>query len=91
MRTLFVTDPLLAVGAGFALWIALLRLKAGRPPGHLFYLAYRHGLLQALPRSLRPPHLLPPPSTREGRKLRLSPFSGEDDDDDAVIRDWWGA
>src|SRR5262245_28876947 len=44
---LFVVDPLIAVGAGFGLWILLLKLKAGRPPGYLFYLAYRCGLLLA--------------------------------------------
>ena len=85
---LFVVDPLIAVGAGFGLWLLLLKIKAGRPPGYLFYLAYRSGLLLALPRSLRPPHLLPPPA-REGRRLRLSAFGG--DHDDPVVRDWWGA
>jgi type IV secretory pathway TrbD component len=75
---LFVTDPLLAVGAGFSLWIALLKLKAGKPPGYLFTLAYKHGLVSVLPRSCSPPQLLPPP--REGRPVRLSAFGGDDDD-----------
>ncbi len=57
---LMLADPLIAVGTGFGLWIALMRLKAGKPPGYLFTLAYRLGVLSVLPRSLRPLHLLPP-------------------------------
>jgi hypothetical protein len=76
---LFVTDPLIAVGAAFALWVGLLKLKAGRPPGRLFELAYKAGALRVLPRSLRP-HLLLPPTlglARRTRTLRLSVF-GDD-------------
>ncbi|MBI2930234.1 MAG: hypothetical protein HYY16_01165 [Planctomycetes bacterium] len=79
---LFLTDPLLAVGAGLGAWVLLLRLKAGKPPGYLFTLAFRGGVLRLLPLWLRPPHLLPP-----GRGLRLTPFEG---DDDACTNGWWG-
>jgi len=79
---LFVTDPLIAVGAAFALWISLLKLKAGRPPGYLFELAYKAGALRVLPRSLRP-HILPPTLglARRTRTLRLSVFGDEHDDE----------
>ncbi len=72
---LFVADPLLAVGTGFALWIGLLKLKAGKPPGYLFTLAYRIGLVRLLPPSMRPPHLLPRAET-----LRIQAFDGGDHD-----------
>src|SRR5689334_14434885 len=56
---LFIADALLAVGTGLGLWIALIRLKAGKPPGHLFALAYRHGIVDHLPAALKPPQVLP--------------------------------
>lgn len=78
---LFIADGILAVGSGLGLWIALIRLKAGKPPGHLFVLAYRHGLADLLPAALRPPQVLP------RRVTKLSPFTGEEDDDLAL--GWW--
>lgn len=78
---LFLADGLLAVGTGLVLWIVLIRLKAGKPPGHLFALAYRHGLADLLPAALLPPQVLPRNLTR------LSPFTGEEDDD--LARSWW--
>jgi type IV secretory pathway TrbD component len=72
---LFVADPLFAVGAGFGLWIGLLKLKAGKPPGYLFTLAYRIGLVRLLPPSMRPLHLLPRAET-----LRIQAFDGGDPD-----------
>jgi type IV secretory pathway TrbD component len=80
---LFLVDPIVAVGAGAIAWVALLRLKAGRPPGHLFYLAYRGGVLRVLPPHLRPTHLLPPGR----RRLRLDPFEG--DERDECAQGWW--
>jgi hypothetical protein len=79
---LFFADGILAVGTGVGLWIALIRLKAGKPPGHLFVLAYRHGIADLLPAALKPPQVLPRHVTR------LSPFSGEEDDELASA--WWG-
>jgi type IV secretory pathway TrbD component len=78
---LFLADGVIAVGAGLALWITLLRLKAGKPPGHLYGLAYRHGLADLLPAALRAPQVLP------RRVTRLSPFRGEEDDD--LARAWF--
>lgn len=71
---LFLVDAVPAVGTGAALWIGLGRLKAGKPPGHLYELAYRAGILRWLPDFLRVPHLLPP-GTRH-----LDAFPGGDDD-----------
>jgi len=80
---MFATDGLIGVGAGLASWIALVRLKAGRPPGYLFYLAYRTGLVDLLPGGWKPAQILP-------RRVRtLSPFSGETDD--ALACGWWSA
>jgi len=76
-----LVDGAVAVGAGLGSWIALLRLKAGKPPGHLFGLAHRHGLVDLLPAALRAPQVLP------RRVTRLSPFPGEEDDD--LARQWW--
>lgn len=78
---LFLADGIVAVGTGLGLWITLIRLKAGKPPGHLYALAYRHGLADFLPASLRPPQVLP------RRLIRLSPFTGEEDDE--LARSWW--
>lgn len=78
---LFLVDGLVAVGTGVGLWVTLLRLKAGKPPGHLYGLAYRHGVADLLPAALRAPQVLP------RRVARLSPFSGEEDDD--LARSWW--
>ncbi len=78
---LFLSDGIVAVGTGLGLWIALLRLKAGKPPGHLYALAYRHGLADLLPAAFRAPQVLP------RRVTRLSPFTGEEDDD--LARAWF--
>lgn len=78
---LFLWDGIAAVGTGLGLWIALMRLKAGKPPGHLYALAYRHGLVDWLPASFRAPQVLP------RRVTWLSPFTGEEDDD--LARSWW--
>ena len=78
---LFLADGVIAVGTGLGLWIALIRLKAGKSPGHLYALAYRHGLADRLPAAFRAPQVLP------RRVTRLSPFTGEEDDDLAL--GWW--
>ena len=77
---LFLWDPVPAVVVGIALWLGLSRLKAGKPPGHLFELLYRSGLLRGAPEWLRAPHLLP----RELRRLDV--FSGGNDD---AVRRYW--
>lgn len=77
---LFLVDAIPAVLAGAALWLGLARVKAGKPPGHLFELFYRSGLLRWLPASFRAPHLLP-------RRVRvLDAFEGVDDEQ---VREYW--
>lgn len=80
---LFVWDAFPAIGAGALLWIGLARVKEGRPPGYLFSLLHRTGLLRFLP--LRVPHLVPPPLPGARRRVRLSPFGGNDE----LARSWW--
>jgi hypothetical protein len=77
---LFLVDPIPAVATGAALWLGISRLKAGKPPGHLFELAWRTGLLRRGPSFLRAPQLLPP------RLRRLDAFPGGDDD---AVREYW--
>lgn len=77
---LFLIDPVPAVAAGAASWLGLSKLKAGKPPGHLFELLYRSGLLRWAPSFLRVPHLLP-------RDLsHLDAFPGGHDD---AVRTYW--
>lgn len=78
---LFLWDPVPAVLAGGILWLGLSRVKAGKPPGHLFELLYRSGVLSRAPEWLRAPHLLP------RRLKRLDAFDGDDDD---ALREYWG-
>ena len=77
---LFLVDPVPAVAAGAAAWLGLSRIKAGKPPGHLYELLYRSGILRRAPSFLRVPHLL-----RRGLK-HLDAFPGGDDD---VAREYW--
>lgn len=77
---LFLWDPVPAVIAGGALWLGLSRIKAGKPPGHLFELLYRSGALARAPEWLRPPRLVP------RRARRLDAFPGDDDD---AVRAYW--
>jgi len=77
---LFVIDAVPAVMTGAALWIGLSRLKAGKPPGHVYELLYRSGLLRWAPSFLKVPHLI-----RRG-VARLDAFPGGDDD---VIAEYW--
>ena len=71
---LIAIDPIPAVLVGAAGWIALSRLKEGKPPGYLYEAAHRNGLLDRLPAAFRPSHLLP-------AKVRyLDAFPGGDSD-----------
>lgn len=77
---LFLVDAVPAVLGGAALWAGLSRLKAGRPPGHLYELFHRSGLLRWAPSFLKVPHLLPP-------GLRhLDAFPGGNDE---AARQYW--
>lgn len=77
---LFAWDPVPAVLCGGGLWLALSRIKAGKPPGHLFELLYRTGVLARAPEWLRTSHLIP------RRVRRLDVFPGGDDD---AVRAYW--
>lgn len=78
---LFVVDAVPAVLSGAVFWIGLSRIKAGKPPGHIFELAYRAGLLRWIPGSFRAPHLI-------RRSVRtLDAFEGGHDD---AVREYWG-
>ena len=77
---LFLIDAIPAVLTGAALWLGLSKVKAGKPPGHLYELLYRSGLLRWAPSFLRVPRLL-------RRDVRyLDAFSGGSDD---VVREYW--
>lgn len=78
---LFLIDAIPAVLAGAAMWMGLSRLKAGRPPGYLFEVAYRAGFLKWAQGLFGAPHLLPP-GTRY-----LDAFPGGDDE---AVRRYWG-
>ena len=80
---LFLWDAFPALGAGAVLWIGLSRVKEGRPPGYLFNLLHRTGLLRFLP--LRVPHLVRPPLPGALRRIRLSAFRGHDE----LSASWW--
>lgn len=84
---MFLVDPVPAVVLGVGLAVFLNRLKAGKPPGHLFYLAYRHGLVRFFPAALRVPHLLRPPAPGRPRRIHLSAVPSEEEDD--VERFYW--
>jgi hypothetical protein len=77
---LFAIDAIPAVLTGAALWVALSRVKAGRPPGYVYELFYRSGLLRWAPPFLKVPHLV-------RRDLRhLDAFPGGDD---GSIEEYW--
>ncbi len=77
---LFTIDAIPAVVAGAALWLGLSRVKAGKPPGHLFELFYRSGLLRRAPTFLKVPYLIP------SRLKHLDAFPGGDDDS---VDEYW--
>ena len=77
---LFLVDAIPAVAVGAGLWLGLSKIKAGKPPGHLYELLYRSGLLRWAPSWLRVPHLL-------RRDLRyLDAFPGGSDE---IARQYW--
>ena len=77
---LFVIDAIPAVITGAVLWLGLSRVKAGKPPGYLYELFYRSGVLRRAPSFLRVPHLL-----RRDVK-HLDAFPGGNDD---AAREYW--
>ena len=77
---LFTIDAIPAVLTGGVLWIGLSRIKAGKPPGYVYELLYRSGLLRWAPSFFKVPHLV-----RRGVK-RLDAFPGGDDD---AVDEYW--
>lgn len=77
---LFTIDAVPAVLTGAVLWIGLSRVKAGKPPGHVYELLYRSGLLRWAPSFLKVPHLI-----RSGVRT-LDAFPGGDDE---VVAEYW--
>ena len=77
---LFIVDAVPAVIVGAGLWVGLSRLKAGKPPGHIYELLFKSGLLRWAPSFLKVPHLI-----RKGIS-RLDAFPGGSDD---AIREYW--
>ncbi|MHC4605742.1 MAG: type IV conjugative transfer system protein TraL [Planctomycetota bacterium] len=85
---MFLVDPVPAVVLGVGLAFLLNRVKAGKPDGYLYYLVYRSGAVRYLPGALRAPHLVLPPRPGAVRRVRLSAFPGEEEED--VERFYWG-
>ncbi len=83
---MFAVDPLPGLVTGAVLWIALLRLKGSKAPGHLYALAYRTGLLSIAPAILRVPHLVRAPLPGKVRVVRLSAFPGPADEETPAFR-----
>ena len=77
---LFAIDAIPAVLTGAVLWIGLSRVKAGKPPGYVYELLYRSGLLRWAPSFLKVPHLI-----RRGVN-HLDAFPGGDDE---VVAEYW--
>ena len=78
---LFLVDPVPAVILGAVMWILLVRVKSGRPPGYLFTLLYRIGFCP------RVPNLVRPSKPWESREIWFTPFCGEDRHSDYYWKD----
>ncbi len=77
---MLLIGPVIACAFGLAGWFALRRLKSGRPPGYLFYLLYKSGLVHFVPSFFRARGLVRPPGPfSKSRKIRLDPFFDESD------------
>ena len=77
---LFAVDAIPAVLAGALLWVGLSRIKAGKPPGHVYELLYRSGLLRWSPSFMKVPHLIP------RGMAHLDAFPGGNDE---VVDEFW--
>jgi len=71
---------------GAALGALFRRVRRGKPPGYLFEVAYRHGLLRFLPSAFLVPHLVRPPLPWGEPVIRLSAFEGDIDHERPEIR-----
>lgn len=79
-------QPVLGVLAALAVAGALRALKRGKPPGYLYALAYRAGLVALLPSAFVPPHQVRPPLPWKRRLVRLSGVGGEGDQKHELVR-----
>ena len=68
---------LLGVGVGAGV-LAFFRFLRTGGPGYIFSRIYRMGILEILPRPLRPRHLLPLSGGGRVARFRLSPVLGEE-------------
>ena len=76
-----------AVGGGL---LGLFRALRHGGPGYVFARLYRLGLLEPLPRGLRPRHLLPLPGGGRRARFRLSPVLGEDREEGSDAARYFG-
>jgi hypothetical protein len=89
---LVLISPLLAVPVGIALFLAVRKLKEGKPSGYLFHLAYRLGLIGLLRRAMKVRHLVPIPFALRGRRwIRFSPATGSGLVDRKLLQGYWGS
>jgi hypothetical protein len=79
-------SQILGIGLGLGLGFGLKRLKRGQPPGHLFYLAYRFGIVRFLPTGPPALHLVRPPLPWESPTAHFSAFEGDRDHERPEIR-----
>ncbi|MBN4071826.1 hypothetical protein JYT83_00255 [bacterium AH-315-F18] len=54
----FLINGIVAIGLIVGGFLILRALKRGKPPGYIFYLAYKSGLTKLLPMRFRPPGLV---------------------------------
>jgi len=80
------TNPAVGLVGGLLLGAGVRKLKEGKPPGYVFGLLYRSGLLLLAPPGLRPPCLVRPPRPGEGSVVRFSGVPGAEDDDTEEAR-----
>lgn len=83
---LFLVSPVVAVVFALAAHFVLRRLKEGRPPGTLYALLLRWGVLWILPGLAAPGLVVPPPGRR---RLRFSCVDGPDDAASRFERGFW--
>jgi hypothetical protein len=77
---MIATNPAVGLVGGILLGAGLKALKEGKPPGYVFGLLCRSGLIAFVPPTLRPPYLVRPPRFGEGPVLRFSAVPGAEDD-----------
>jgi len=82
---MFLVDPISSIVFGFGAVFFLRKLKEGKPPGHMFYLLYKTGILPLMPSFFSQPHMVRPPTLAENllstdKIVRFSCIGDEDED-----------